>query len=81
MVQITVNDDLARAISQAGAVCQLSILSGQAVAHVTPVDPMSRPPSGMTPKHLAEIERRMAEDDGTRYSWPEVIEHLRVAGP
>jgi hypothetical protein len=33
----------------------------------------------MTAEHWEEIQRRMADDDGTRYTWDEVKEHLRTA--
>jgi hypothetical protein len=79
MVQITVNDDLARAIVEAGSAAILVDSSGLAVAHVTPIEHSG--PIGMTDEHLAELERRMANDDGTRYTWPQVLEHLRSLAP
>jgi hypothetical protein len=79
MVQITVNDELARAIAEAGTSAILVDASGRALAHVTPIEQAG--PIGMTEEHLAELGRRMAEDDGTRYSWPQVLEHLRSLAP
>jgi hypothetical protein len=35
----------------------------------------------MTPEHIAELKRRMAEDDGTRYTLSEVLERLRTLAP
>ena len=75
MVQITVNDELARAIVEAGTAAILVDSMGRALAHVTPIDHTG--PIGMTDEHLAELERVMAEDDGTRFTWPQVLEHLR----
>jgi hypothetical protein len=79
MVQITVNAELVRAIAEAGAAAILVDASGRAVAHVTPIEQAG--PIGITDEHLAELERRMAEDDGTRYSWPQVLAHLRSLAP
>jgi hypothetical protein len=79
MVQITVNDELARAISEAGSVAILVDSSGRALAHLTPIEQFG--PIGITDEHLAELDRRMANDDGTRYTWPQVLEHLRSLSP
>jgi hypothetical protein len=79
MVQITVNDELVQAIANAGPAAILVDSSGRAVAHVTPIVPTG--PIGITDGHLAELERVMAEDDGTRYTWPQVLEHLRALAP
>jgi hypothetical protein len=79
MVQIKIDDDLARAIVEAGPAAILVDSSDRAVAHVTPIEQYG--PIGITEAHLAELDRRMAEDDGTRYTWPEVLEHLRALAP
>jgi hypothetical protein len=79
MVQITIDDELARAIVQAGSAAILVNSNGQALAHVTPMEHAG--PIGMTDEHTAELKRRMAEDDGTRYTWPEVKEYLRSLAP
>jgi hypothetical protein len=76
MVQITVNDELARAIAEAGAAAILVDRSGRVVAHVTPIE--NNGPIGITDEHLAELERRMKQDDGTRFTWAEVKDHLRA---
>jgi hypothetical protein len=43
------------------------------------------PPSGgqarISDEEWTEIQRRMANDDGTRYTWAEVREHLRSLAP
>jgi hypothetical protein len=75
MVQITVSDELARAIADAGSLVTLVDSRGRALAHATPLEPTRA--IGMTDEHLAELERRVANDDGTRYTWAEVKEHLR----
>lgn len=79
MVQITVSDELAQAIAEAGQLVTLVDSSGRAFAHATPMEPVR--PIGMTEEHLAELTRRMAEDDGTRYTFAEVIERVRALAP
>jgi hypothetical protein len=79
MVQITVSDDVARAIAEAGSLAMLVDAQGRALAHVTPVE--QKQAIGMTKEHLAELERRMANDDGTRYTLAEVVERVRALAP
>jgi hypothetical protein len=81
MVQITIDDDLAEAISKAGQFITLVDARGQTIAHVTRIEPDVAVPLGMTPEHVAEIERRMKEDDGTRIPFHEVIARLRELAP
>jgi hypothetical protein len=76
MVQITISDELAQAITEAGQLVTLVDSSGRALAHATPVEPVG--PIGMTEEHCAELERRRREDDGTRFTWEQVKEHLRT---
>jgi hypothetical protein len=79
MVQITVSDDVARAIAEAGSLAMLVDTQGRPLAHVTPVEPKRA--IGMTEEHLAELERRMANDDGTRYTLAEVMDYLHSLAP
>ena len=81
MVQITVSDDLARAISEAGPFVALVDANGRTLGHVAPPGMQLAGPIGMTDEHMAELERAVAEDDGTRYSWSQVKEHLRSLAP
>jgi hypothetical protein len=81
MVRITIDDELAEAITKAGQFVTLVDARGQAVAHVTRVESDVAVPLGMTPEHLAEIERRMKDDDGTRIPFQEVIARLRQLAP
>jgi hypothetical protein len=74
MVQITVSDELARAIADAGSTVTLVDARGRALAHVTPVEPNVS--IGISEDHLAEIERRIANDDGTRSTWDEAKKRL-----
>jgi hypothetical protein len=77
VVQITISDELARAIAEAGSSATLIDSRGRALAHVTPVEP--HVPIGITADHLAAINRQMSNDDGTRFTWEEVKEQLRAA--
>jgi hypothetical protein len=77
MTPITVSEDLARAISEAGPFVALVDPSGHTLGHVAPVGYPLSGPVGITDEYLAELERLRAEDDGVRYSWAEVKEHLR----
>jgi hypothetical protein len=77
MTQITVTDELARAIAQAGSFVTLVDSNGRTIGQVTPLNSSLEGPLGMTDEHLTELERRMAEDDGTRYAFAEVIERVR----
>jgi hypothetical protein len=81
MVQIPIDDNLAQAISQAGHFITLIDSYGREVAQVTRVESNSTVPIGMTPEHIAELERRMREDDGTRIPFSEVINRLKALAP
>jgi hypothetical protein len=60
MVQITVSDDLARAIVAAGSPVTLVDSSGRPLGDITPIG-KSEFPLGMTGERLSEINRRMQE--------------------
>jgi hypothetical protein len=77
MVQITVTDELAQAIAQAGPFVTLVDSNGHTIGQVAPLGTQLGGPIGMTDEHLAELQRIKAEDDGSRFSWSEVKEHLR----
>jgi hypothetical protein len=77
MVQITVSDDLAREIAKAGPFVALVAPNGRTIGHVAPVGSKLSGPIGITDEYLAELERTKAEDNGIRYSWAEVKQHLR----
>lgn len=84
MVQITIDDNLAQAITvatKAGGFVTLVDSRGQAIAQATQVQPAPAEPLGMTSEHLEEIKRRMAEDDGTRIAFDEVIRRVCVPAP
>ena len=77
MVQITVTDELAQAIAQAGPFVALVDRNGRTVGHVAPPGTQLTGPIGITDDYLAELEHIRAEDDGVRYSWADVKEHLQ----
>ncbi len=77
MVQITVSDELAQAIAHAGPFVTLVDPNGRTLGQVAPPGTQLSGPIGITDDYLAELERIRAEDDGVRYSWTEVKEHLR----
>jgi hypothetical protein len=79
MVQITVTDELAQAIAEAGPLVTLVDSRGRTVGQIVPLHSVAAVPIGMTDEHLEELKRRMKNDDGTRYTWAEVQERLRNA--
>jgi hypothetical protein len=81
MVQITIDDNLAQAISQAGQFITLIDSHGREIGQVTRIGSSATVPIGMTPEHIAELERRMREDDGTRIPFSEVIKRLKAIAP
>jgi hypothetical protein len=74
MVQITVSDDLARAIAEAGSLVTLVDSRGHAVARTAPIEE-SACPAGITPERWKEIQRRMREP-GNYVSYQEMKQRL-----
>jgi hypothetical protein len=68
-------------ITKAGGFVTLVDSRGQAIAQTTQVQPAAAEPLGMTTEHLEEIKRRMAEDDGKRIAFDEVIRRVCVPTP
>ena len=81
MVQITVTDELARAIAEAGPLVTLVDSHGRTVGQITPIQAETAVPLGMTAEHWEELQRRMAEDDGTRFPLAEVMVRVRALAP
>lgn len=81
MVEIPISAETARAIINAGSFAVLVDPSGKRVGQVAPVTESQQGPIGMTEEHIAELKRRMAEDDGTRYVFSDVIARLRALAP
>ena len=61
MVQITVTDELAQAIADAGPLVTLVDSRGRTVGQITPIRSETAVPPGTTDEHWAEIKRRMAD--------------------
>jgi hypothetical protein len=74
MVQITVSDELARAIAEAGTLVTLVDSRGRAVGQLTPIEE-SDCPRGMTTERWEEIKRRIKEP-GTYVPYQEIKERL-----
>jgi hypothetical protein len=74
MTVVTLSDEQARLIGEATAPVVLVDSKGQRVGRVTK---LALPPDAPEAEVVAEIKRRMAEDDGTRLTHAEVMAHLR----
>ena len=74
MVQITVSDELARAIAEAGSTVTLVDSRGHAVGRIAPVEE-SAYPSDVSKVRWNEIQRRM-QKPGTYISFKELKERL-----
>jgi hypothetical protein len=74
MVQITVSDELARAIAEAGTLVTLVDSRGRAVGQIKPIE-ASDCPDGMTIERWEEIKRRM-KVPGTYSSYQAIKERL-----
>ena len=81
MVEISISDEIARAIINAGSFAVLVDQRGQKVGRVAPCDELPSGTIGMTEEHIEELKRRIAEDDGVRYTFSEVIARLRAVAP
>jgi hypothetical protein len=74
MVRITVSDELARAIAEAGSQVTLVDSRGRALGQIAPIEDAECPP-GMTSERWKEIKRRMREP-GTYIAYQEMKERL-----
>jgi hypothetical protein len=81
MTQITVTDELARAIADAGPPILIVDSRGRELGQIMPIVQSAPAEAAISDAEWAEIKRRMAEDDGTRFTWAEVKEHLRSLAP
>jgi hypothetical protein len=75
MVQITVSDDLARQVADATAPIVLVDSSGRRVGTVSPS--WMLPPEASEEEVVGEIKRRMANDDGFRRPFADLVKELR----
>lgn len=81
MVHITITDELAEAIAQAGTSVTLIDSRGRTIAQMAPAQPDVSGPLGMTAQHWDELRQRVADDDGTRLPFLEVTERIRAVAP
>jgi hypothetical protein len=81
MVQITVSDDLARQIASGPLPIVLVDSQGNALGQIRPVVATGSDDASISEEELAEIKRRMADDDGTRYTTAQLLDHLRALAP
>jgi len=81
MTQITVSAELARAIAESPLPIVLVDPQGRRLGQMTSVDAVAAAEATITDAEWAEVKRRMANDDGTRYTLAEVMEHLRMLAP
>lgn len=75
MTLIPINDDIARLIGEATGPVILVDPRGKHVGNVTRYTIL--PPDASEEEVVAEIRRRMADDDGARFTHSEVMSHLR----
>jgi hypothetical protein len=78
MTQITVPDELAQLIVGASPPIVIVDPSGRALGQIGPLTSNTAAQEAISDEEWAEIQQTMANDDGTRYSWAEVKEHLRA---
>jgi hypothetical protein len=74
MVQITISDELARAIAEAGSLVTLVDSRGHALGQITPIEESKCPP-GVTSERWSEIKRR-TQKPGTYLSYQEIKDRL-----
>ena len=79
MTLITLNDEQARLIDEATSPIVLVDLQGRQVATATAYRIL--PDDATEEAVIAEIKRRMATDDGTRFTHSEVMARLRTLAP
>lgn len=80
MTVIPISDEQARLIGEAIAPIVLVDSRGREVAKVAPTEP-TLAPDASEEEVIAEIYRRMAADDGTRYTHAEAMARLRELAP
>jgi hypothetical protein len=81
MVQITVSDELAHKIASGPLPIVLVDSRGNTLGQVRPVAALASVDASISEEELAEIKRRMAEDDGARFTTAQLLDHLRALAP
>jgi hypothetical protein len=80
MTQITLSDDQTRQLSEASAPIVFVDSRGRKLGELSSVN-RSTSEDTISDEELAEIKRRMANDDGTRYTTAQVLQYLRDLAP
>ena len=81
MTILTLSDDQARIVAGASTPVDVIDSHGRTIGKLAPVMPESSAAYAISDEELAEIKRRMANDDGTRYTTAEVLAYLRTLAP
>jgi hypothetical protein len=80
MTQITLSDDQTRQLSEASAPIVFVDSGGRKLGELSSVN-RDVGEETTTGEELTEIKRRMANDDGTRYTTAQVLQYLRDLAP
>jgi hypothetical protein len=78
MIRLTLTDEQAQLIAGASQPIDVVDSQGRALGKIAPTPQNQSDPGAISDADLAEIKRRMAADDGTRFTMPEMLEHLRT---
>ena len=81
MIRIVLSDEQAQLIAGASQPIDFVDSQGRALGQLAPTPHSPPSQEKLSDAELAEIGRRMANDDGTRYTLPEMLEHLRTLAP
>lgn len=82
MTQITLSDEQSRLLDGASMPIVVFDSRGRKVCEIAAVEGGAKNVNDMSDDEwVAETKRRMAEDDGTRYTTAEVLAYLRTLKP
>ena len=81
MITLTVSDEYAKIIQGAHVPIVVVDSKGTQLAQLAPVDPATAAQDATSAEVLAEIESRMANDDGYRRPFRELIDELAKRFP
>jgi hypothetical protein len=81
MTVLTLSDDQARLVAGASTPVVVIDSQGKTIGNLAPVPVESSATYPISSEELVELKRRMANDDGTRYTTAEVLAYLRTLAP
>jgi hypothetical protein len=81
MTEIPASADVAKMIVGGSPPIFIVGPGGERIGKIAPLSDNESPSELISDEEWAEIRRRMADDDGTRYTWDQVKEHLRSLAP